>query len=152
MLKLSLISLGFTVVLALAEAIRIRIVYGKKQNIDHHISTGLAIGAAMLAILFYGLTAHGLMTKRELLRFAILLNLFGWPLCGLVRLVAYNPILNLFRILTKTNPTGRIDYVSDKTTSETDNFKWWKKLGFWQQRAIAFAGWGLLIWLYYKVC
>jgi hypothetical protein len=136
MINASLLYIIITFLLALFDAIRIRIVYGKKPNIDHKVSTYLALIAVLFSITIY----HAVIGNPKhwgWFKFAVLLNAFGWPLCALVRVAVYPVLLNLFRIITKTNPTVRLDYVSDKTDSKVDNLPVWRKLSFWQQRCVA---------------
>jgi len=150
MIQLSAIYLLFTILLAIVDAIRIKIVYGKKENIDHKVSYYLALIAVLFSITIYH-HVYGNPKHWGWLKFALLLNTFGWPLCALVRLAVYPVALNLFRILTKTNPTVRLDYVSEKTDDTVDNFPVWRKLSFWQQRAVAVFLWAVITFLFYKI-
>jgi len=150
MIQLSLIYVGFTVLLAIVDAIRIKIVWGKKANIDHNISFHLAVLFTAVAIALYSIPL-GLHLHMGPIKLAVVINAFGWPACGLIRLSEYPVALNFFRILTKTNPTGRIDYKSVSTSSSVDRLRWWNKLSFWQQRAVATTGWAVLIFLWYKL-
>lgn len=151
MIKVTLISLGFTVLLALIDAIRIKIAWGKKENIDHGISTLLAfIFMAITLYIVLGLWPTEISTSDRLISHALFWS-FSALTYTLVRLSVYNIFLNLYRILTDTNPTGRIDYVSVSTNSKIDTNKWWGRLTFWEQRGIAVFAWAIVVFAHYKL-
>lgn len=140
MITPSLIYAGVTVLLALVDAIRIKIKWGSEDNISHNVSDALAWGGAVIVFGVY------LVFTKE----GVTLSLWEYVLSGMinalqfiaVRLAVYDPFLNLFRILTKTNPTMRLDYESATTSSYVDNHS--HPIGFWRKRALALAAWFIL--------
>lgn len=140
MIRASLIYIAVTILLALVDAIRIRIKYGKQANIDHELSS-------ILAILIAGPLASICILQTELFGWIWLLR-YAIIFLGLmsVRFATYDIFINFFRILTKTNPSMRLDYVSDKTSSYEDQHS--EKIGFWQKRGIGIAAW-FIIWIIY---
>ncbi len=95
-MKSIIYSTAASILLSAVDAIRIRITWGKKQNINHWVSFGLAI--------IFGVGAY-LLQQELVWRFSILFT-------G-IHLLAYAPVLNLFR--------GRnIAYISTKSSSKID--------------------------------
>lgn len=136
MITPSLIYAGVTVLLGLVDAIRIKAIWGKSRNIDHGASTALGIMTA-LTVCFITMWGNISNFWWALLWFVLLSAMFV-----VIRLAIFDPFLNLFRILTKTNPTMRLDYESATTNSYVDNHS--HPIGFWGKRALALAAWFIL--------
>jgi len=138
----SIIYTIITILLALTDAIRVKIAMGEVPNISHKVSwkLGIATGAGVL-IWWEIFVLPG--NWWSLLAAAITaLGFVG------IRFALYDPCLNIFRLWTGTNPTGRIDYVSTTTSSYVDQHS--EKLPFWAKRAMGAVGW-LVMFLLYKV-
>lgn len=143
MILASLIYVGVTFILALVDAIRIRIKYGKVPNIDHRVSSALALFFAgpLTSACILNIEAFGLVWFfRFIIIFVALLA---------IRFAFYDIMINFIRILTKTNPTMRLDYVSIKTSSYEDQHS--EKLSFWQKRGLAVVGYAVVLFVYYKI-
>lgn len=140
MLTPSIIYAAVTVILALIDALRIKKHWGKIANIDHKVSDDLAIIIGATVILWWLFTSL-LCNWWSLLAIAI---------AGIgmvfIRIALFDICLNIFRILTKTNPTGKIDYVSLTTSSYVDQHS--EKANFWLKRIIGAAGWVIMYFLY----
>jgi hypothetical protein len=143
MITASLIYIGVTFLLALVDAIRIKVKWGKVPNIDHKLSSELAL-------ILSGPVASVCILNTEPFGWTWLLR-FDIIFAGLiaVRFAFYDLFINFLRILTKTNPTMRLDYVSTKTSSYEDQHS--EKISFWQKRAIGVAGWVVIMFVYYKI-
>lgn len=143
MKQASLIYIGVTFLLALVDAIRIRVKYGKVANIDHGFSAGLSLvlTGPLVSICILNTDAFGWVW---ILRFFIIfVGLIG------IRVAFYDICINFLRIITKTNPTMRLDYVSTKTSSYEDQRS--EKISFWEKRAIGVAGWVIVFLVYNKI-
>lgn len=151
MIRITFLYMGFTVLLAMIEALRTYIAYGKKENIDHTISTVLGVAAWIWTMVIIMLVWPGDFPQPFSWLSHCIFIVFSAATCVLVRLSEFNILLNFYRIITGTNPTGRLDYVSTKTSSKTDTNKWWSRLSFWQQRGIATAAWAFVVFTYYKL-
>lgn len=143
MLLASIIYVGVTLLLSLIDSIRIKVSYGKVGNIDHNMSTSLAVLTGGLTLMF---TPHPEFGLNFITLLGIILILFGF--IG-IRIGLYDPILNLFRILMKTNPTMRLDYESPTTSSYVDNHS--RPIGFWQKRVLSIGVWGACWFIYYSI-
>lgn len=107
------ISLSLVLLAAAVDALRIRLRWGATGNIDHFISgmVGTALCAGQWVVQHPG---------------------WHWAsfagLCFGMRLLFYDPVLNLMR-------RERLTYVSTKTSAVTAT--WWRRLNitFWQLRA-----------------
>jgi len=132
-----------TILLSFIEAVRFKVKWGKVANINHAISRGLAAGSAAIVGMWW--IWHNRIQFTWWLALGALL--MGLGFIG-IRLALYDPLLNLFRIWTGTNPTGKIDYVSSTTSSYADQHS--EKFPFWAKRAMGATGW-LLVFLLYKV-
>lgn len=151
MIKVSIIYLCFTILLSMIESIRIYVEKGKKDNINHTVSTALAIVGWVLTLMIVIVELpEDLPQPFNWLTHSVYV-VFSAATCALVRLAAYNVMLNFFRILSGTNPTARLDYVSAKTSSKTDKNIFWSRFSFWQQRGIATFAWALTAFAYYKL-
>jgi hypothetical protein len=62
-----------------------------------------------------------------------------------IRFAFYDVCINFLRIVTKTNPTMRLDYSSITTSSWVDQHI---DLFFWQKRAIGVVGWVMVLLVY----
>jgi hypothetical protein len=143
MITPSLIYTIATILLALTDAIRIKIRWGKTGNINHKVSVRLAAFAGGCTLGWW------------IVESGIYWNWWSVLACTLVgisfiaiRVVLYDPMLNFSRIIMKTNPTMRIDYESPTTSSYIDNHS--QPMPFWLKRIMGVAGW-VVIWLLYKV-
>lgn len=126
-----------TILLCFVEKIRLDIALKQlKENINHTISTVLALSTGVL--LFFIVSFKGDILWQDLVR----LPVFGLGCLG-IRLVFYDPVLNLFR--------GRkLTYESSATTSVDDQLEVKYKIAFWLQRAIgALLSTGMIILLNY---
>lgn len=132
-----------TILLSWTDAMRFKYQWGKVANINHAVSRGLAAGTAAAVGVWWVWHNHIQFTWWLLLATLLM----GLAFIG-IRLALYDPLLNLFRSWTGTNPTGRIDYVSTTTSSYVDQHS--EKVGFWVKRIVGFMGW-LLAFLLYKV-
>lgn len=142
MTHLSLIYLCFTILLALIDAIRIRVQWGLRKNINHTVSYVLAGIALVIAL---EMDFH----VRPSIWICILYGAMSVLVAGAIRLAMYNIFLGIFRIWTKT---GRlVDYVSISTTSTIDTIEWWAKIPFWIQRLLAAIVWAILVWVYWLI-
>lgn len=143
MIQASLIYIGVTFLLALVDAIRIQVKYGKVPNIDHRVSDALAlllVGPLTLVCIMNTEAFGWLWVLRFIMIFIVLVA---------IRFAFYDPMINFLRILTKTNPTMRLDYVSTKTNSYEDQHS--EKLSFWQKRGLAVLGYAMVLFVYYKI-
>lgn len=132
-----------TILLSLTEAIRFKVQWGKVQNINHAVSWGLGTGAGIAV----GLWWYFFNSIEFTWWWVLALLLMGIAFI-FIRLTIFDPLLNLFRIWTGTNPTKKIDYVSTKTSSYEDRHS--EKIGFWMKRTMGVAGF-VAIFLLYKV-
>lgn len=128
----------------MVDAIRIRIRWGNVQNISHKVSTQLGELFGMAAV---AIDIHYFHKNEGIWWYLV----FAGPICACIRLAVYPVSLNFYRFLLKVNPGSIFDYISQFSSSETDAIKWWAKIGFWQQRALAVAGVVLLVWIYSKI-
>jgi hypothetical protein len=118
-MKPLLIYAAVTILLAAVDAIRIRLSWGKKKNIDHRISWGLAIAAGITQYLITKPPYHN----------SLFWGLFWFAyMCVSVRLLIYDVFLDLFR-------WRKIGYTSSTTSSWIDRHFTW--LTFWHRRFIA---------------
>lgn len=145
MILSSIIYVGVTLLLSLIDSIRIKVHYGKVGNINHNISSILAICTETFTIIWW-VYKEGYFLSFWLALLAI--SLICWGLIA-VRVVLYDPFLNLFRIFFKINPTMRLDYVSVKTSSYEDQHS--EKIGFWQKRIISAGAWIVLLYAYHLI-
>lgn len=132
-----------TILLAWIDAMRIKAKYGYQQNIDHKPSWIAAITIGL------GITVYWCMencTPGEWRPIYLVVFIMQWSSFAFIRLALYDILLNIFRLWTGTNPTGRIDYVSTKTNSYEDQHS--EKVGFWIKRAMGMAGFTLMFLLY----
>lgn len=131
-----------TLLLALVDALRIKANWGKVENISHTVSYQLAgiSGGSVVGWWCYSTLLFNWWTLLAVLLVSV-------AFVG-IRLALYDPILNLWRILFKVNPTGKIDYVSTVTSSYDDQHS--EKVPFWCKRIGGALGW-LLMFLLYKV-
>jgi len=141
MIDPSIIYAVVTILLAWVDAMRIKAVYGKQPNINHTVSTQLAIWSG------FGVYLWWVMPISLTWWLAIAVPLLVLSFIG-IRLALYDPLLNLFRLWTGTNPTRKIDYISSATTSYIDRHS--EKWAFWMKRAMGAVGW-LVMFLLYKV-
>jgi len=146
MIKASLIYLVITILLALIDAIRIKVRWGKVGDIDHLISDFAAVGAGIPAMVWWVVAEGKTFVSEWLFVLATLLICLSFMA---IRLCFYDPFLNLFRILFKVNPTMRLDYVSVKTTSYEDQHS--NKLSFWKKRVFALGAWITCLGVYYLI-
>lgn len=141
MITPSIIYSVITILLSLVDAIRIKIGWGRKPNINHMVSWQLSLwSGGGVAAWFYW---HVPFTWWAFLAAMILVVGFVG-----IRLSLYDPLLNIFRIWTGTNPAGRIDYVSTVTNSYEDQHS--EKVPFWCKCIGGALVW-LLMFLLYKV-
>lgn len=143
MIAPSLIYAVATILLAFVDAVRIKVKWGKAGNIDHEASAALGIMTAF-TVCFITMWGHISNFWWALLWFVLLSAMFV-----VIRLAIFDPFLNLFRILTKTNPTMRLDYESATTSSYVDNHS--HPIGFWRKRALALAAWFVLSIIYHFI-
>lgn len=136
-----LIYAAVTILLSWIDAMRIKYAYGKQPNINHTVSTQLAIWSG------FGVYAWWVIKIPLTWWLAIAIILMVASFIG-IRIALFDIFLNLFRRWTGTNPTGRIDYVSTTTSSYEDQHS--EKFPFWAKRIGGFIGW-LLMFLLYKV-
>lgn len=139
----SLLYTVITILLALVDAIRVKIAIGKVPNISHKVSYRLAgiLGGSVIGWWWYSLGLS--FTWCTILAVALVsVGFVG------IRLALYDPVLNAFRLLMGINPTGRIDYESPTTSSYVDNHS--RPMPFWMKRFMGATGW-LLMFLLYKV-
>lgn len=146
MIKASLIYAAFTILLAIIDAIRIKVKWNKVANINHKVSTDLALyaGAITLAIWVVLNCKIGEWHWAYLAAFALV----GLG-CVCIRLMFYDICLNIFRIITKTNPTLRLDYQSPTTSSYIDQHT--EKIDFWEKRILAVEAWLILFFIYHAI-
>jgi hypothetical protein len=137
MIRVSLIYAATTILLALIDAIRIKAMKGKVENINHNVSSVLG-GICAFVVAFWWAIDVRLPFNLQTVGIA----LFVGASFFVVRLVFYDVSLNFFRIITKTNPTMRLDYESATTSSYVDNHS--HPIGFWEKRALALAAWFIL--------
>lgn len=128
-----------TIFLSWVDAMRIKYVYGKQPNINHTVSTQLAIWSG------FGVYAWWVIKIPLTWWLAIAIILMVASFIG-IRLVLFDIFLNLFRIWTGTNPTGRVDYESATTSSYIDNQS--RPMPFWLKRAMGVAGFAVMFLLY----
>lgn len=147
MITPSLIYAGITILLALVEAIRFKVRWGKVANINHKVSEWLAIAGAV-PVLWFWIANVDESISSVWWKFFVAADLIGFAFIA-IRLAIYDPLLNFLRILTKTNPTMRLDYVSTETSSYEDQHS--EKLGFWQKRALGVTAWAVLFVIYSKI-
>lgn len=141
MIVLSIIYAIVTSLLALVDAIRVKIAMGKVPNISHKVSYKLAgiLGGSVIGWWWVSLGLS--FTWWSVLAVALVsVGFVG------IRLALYDLLLNVFRLLTGTNPTGRIDYESPTTSSYVDNHS--RPTGFWMKRVLGVAGWAAMFLLY----
>lgn len=147
MIRVSLIYVGITIFLAFVDAVRIKVKWGKQDNINHIISILLGLGGILPAILIASYRTYiitGKLTYEEYFIFCI----FNIGVCLCVRLAIFDPFLNLWRIVFKINPTMRLDYKSKTTSSWIDQHL---RLSFWQKRGLAVVGYAAVLFIYYKI-
>jgi hypothetical protein len=132
-----------TILLSFIEAVRFKIKWGKVDNINHAVSRGLAIITGSIVGAGWLWYNHIRLSWWALLSILLISVAF----IG-IRLALYDPLLNLFRLWTGTNPTRKIDYVSSATNDYEDQHS--EKLPFWAKRAMGAVGW-LVMFLLYKV-
>lgn len=132
-----------TILLSWTDAMRFKYQWGKVANIDHAVSRGLAAGTAAAVGVWWAWHNHIQFTWWLLLATLLM----GLAFIG-IRLALFDPLLNLFRAWTGTNPTGRIDYVSTETSNYEDQHS--EKVPFWAKRIAGVAGF-VVIFLLYKV-
>lgn len=132
-----------TIFLSFVEAIRFKIKWGKVDNIKHSVSVILGAAAAGAVLGWWIVDCGFLFHWLPILAIVMV----GVSFIG-IRLALYDPMLNLFRLWTGTNSTGRIDYVSTVTSSYEDQHS--EKVPFWCKRIGGALGW-LLMFLLYKV-
>lgn len=130
-----------TILLSWTDSMRIKYERGKVANINHAVSSGLAAGTGIAVVVWWVWYNHIPITWWLLL--AVLL--IGLAFIGL-RVALYDPLLNLFRLWTGTNPTGRIDYESPTTSSYIDNHS--RSMPFWLKRVMGVAGFAVMFLLY----
>jgi len=141
MITPSIIYAAVTILLAFVDALRIKVRWGKTGNINHDLSYILALLWGGTVLMWWGIN-----TGMELNWWtALALLLAGIGMC-FIRLALFDPCLNIFRILTKTNPTGKIDYVSSTTSSYEDQHS--EKVSFWWKRVLGMTGWVVMYFLY----
>lgn len=109
------IQAAIVALLAGVDAVRIRAIWGRKPNINHYVSWGLAVAACIAQWLILHADWHWWL-------FAIM--------CAACRLLLYDLLLNIFR-------REKLDYVSSKTSSYQDQHS--EKVGFWVKRGIGAA-------------
>jgi hypothetical protein len=141
MVRASLIYAVVTILLALVDAIREKVKWGKVANISHKISWQLAAVTGIIVSAFF--VWHNPLPLTLAKQGVIMISFIA------IRLVLFDPAQNLFRIFLKTNPTMRLDYVSVKTSSYEDQHT--EKLSFWQKRAIGVVGWVIVLLVYNKI-
>lgn len=127
-----------TIMLALVDALRIKSLWGQVDNINHRYSWFFALLTAAILTIYYSIPWV------SFIYFALLFAAFIS-----IRVVVFDIVLNLLRILMKTNPTGKIDYVSEKSDSETEQRS--NRLSFWQRRALGAAAYGVCLFIHYKL-
>jgi hypothetical protein len=132
-----------TLLLALTDTIRVKIAQGKIPNINHAVSYKLAWILGGLVIVWWWVHIRLSFNWWTVLAIALVSIAFVG-----IRVALYDLLLNLFRIWTGTNPTGKIDYVSTETSSYEDQHS--EKVGFWAKRAMGVAGF-VVMFLLYKV-
>ncbi len=140
MLTPSLIYIAVTILLALVDAIRVKIAMGKVPNINHKVSWKLGVATGGVVLMWWEIFVLPGNWWSFLVAAITALSFVG------IRLAFYDIVLNALRIAMGTNPTGRIDYVSTKTTSYEDQHS--EKVGFWWKRIIGIAGWMAMYFLY----
>jgi len=142
MIDSSIIYAIVTILLALTDAIRVKIAMGKVPNINHKVSWKLGIGAGASVLIWWEIFVLPGNWWSLLAAAIAALGFVG------IRFALYDLCLNGFRILMGTNPTGRIDYVSPTTSSYLDEHS--EKVPFWAKRIIGGMVW-LLMFLAYKL-
>lgn len=141
MIRASLIYIAVTILLGLVDAIREKIKWGKVANISHKISWQLAAVTGIITSAYFAW--HNPLPLTLAKQAVMLIAFIG------IRLVFFDPAQNLFRIFLKTNPTMRIDYVSNTTSSWFDSHS--LKLEFWEKRVIGIVAWVIVTIVYYKI-
>lgn len=128
-----------TILLSWVDALRIKEKWGKAGNINHHVSTQLAIWSG------FGVYAWWVI-KIPLTWWLAIAIILMVACFFFIRLALFDICLNIFRRWTGTNPTGRIDYVSTRTNSYEDQHS--EKVPFWAKRIIGVVGFALMFLLY----
>lgn len=139
MLTPSLIYIAVTILLAWTDAIRIKVRWNKVKNIDHGLSRILAFttGGLLTVLFVYKIAPSWLLLVYVLLLMVAFIA---------IRLALYDPLLNIFRAWTGTNPTWNIGYVSTETSSYEDQHS--EMVGFLWKRIIGMAGFFAMYFLY----
>lgn len=147
MIRVSLIYVGITIFLAFVDAVRIKVKWGKQENINHITSILLGLGGILPAILIASYRTYiitGKLTYEEYFIFCI----FSIVASMCIRLAVFDLFLNLWRIGFKINPTMRLDYESKTTSSWIDQHL---RLSFGQKRGLAVVGYAAVLFVYYKI-
>lgn len=132
----SLIYLAITVLLAGVDALRIKAVQGKQENIEHGWSVLFAAFAGMAVLGFSRLDLVGKGWYGFSRAIPISLGFIA------IRLLIYDMALNAFRFLP-------IDYQSPTTTAKTDQLTF--GILFWEKRLFAAVGWGMVFIVYHAI-
>ena len=106
------------------------------ENINHTTSAIIGAAGAAIVSIIYSVQKNGFWTP-------VIYYVVVFFACLCIRMAIYDPMLNIFRIFTKTNPTGRVDYSSDTTTAKTEKY-----LTFWQKRMLAVLGYAAILFLH----